>query len=414
MESTLDQLEIKSRYLSKSLVFNNPFTRIVDLGMHPFADTFISKNQLEYAEPVFPLSCGLDEKSGLIFNEYLTPDSSRYNLYDYSYTSSNSDFSRKHWIEFAAYTSTVLNKSSRIMEVGSNDGFLSLKLKDLGFEILGVDSSGAMAKIANELGVETVEATFSHKIANDLQSTRGLFDCLIANNVLNHANDPLDFLQGVDQILAPDGVFIFEVPYWLDLFESGHFDQIYHEHVSYFTVKSIRSLLEPINFKIVKISHVDYHGGSLRVIAARTTNTSKNEDASVRSMIESEVALGLFRAETYEQFRKRISIERARVMTAIYDHVTRIPEIPIIGVGAAAKANTLLNFYGLDSSLLFAVTDSSPFKQGKYTPLTRIPIVSDDVFREFSEVTALILSWNLSDKLKHTLLGLNPKIRFLR
>jgi SAM-dependent methyltransferase len=300
------------------------------------------------------------------------------------------------------------------MEVGSNDGFLSLKLKDLGFEILGVDSSGAMAKIANELGVETVEATFSHKIANDLQSTRGLFDCLIANNVLNHANDPLDFLQGVDQILAPDGVFIFEVPYWLDLFESGHFDQIYHEHVSYFTVKSIRSLLEPINFKIVKISHVDYHGGSLRVIAARTTNTSKNEDASVRSMIESEVALGLFRAETYEQFRKRISIERARVMTAIYDHVTRIPEIPIIGVGAAAKANTLLNFYGLDSSLLFAVTDSSPFKQGKYTPLTRIPIVSDDVFREFSEVTALILSWNLSDKLKHTLLGLNPKIRFLR
>jgi hypothetical protein len=101
-------------------------------------------------------------------------------------------------------------------------------------------------------------------------------------------------------------------------------------------------------------------------------------------------------------------------MTAIYDHVTRIPEIPIIGVGAAAKANTLLNFYGLDSSLLFAVTDSSPFKLGKYTPLTRIPIVSDDVFREFSEVTALILSWNLSDKLKHMLLGLNPKIRFLR
>jgi len=414
MESTLDQLEIKSRYLAKSLVFNNPFTRIVDLGMHPFADTFISKDQLEYAEPVFPLSCGLDEKSGLIFNEYLTPDSTRYNLYDYSYTSSNSDFSRKHWGEFAGFINKILEKSSRIIEIGSNDGFLALKLKELGFEVLGVDSSAAMAKIANELGVETVEATFSHKISIDLLSTRGEFNCLIANNVLNHANDPLNFLQGVDQILAPDGVFVFEVPYWLDLFESGHFDQIYHEHVSYFTVKSIKSLLELINFKIVKISHVDYHGGSLRVTAARATNTSATEDVSVSSMIESECALGLFREETYVQFRKRISIERARVMTTIYDHMTRSPEVPIIGVGAAAKANTLLNFYGLDSSLLFAVTDSSPFKQGKYTPLTRIPIVSDEVFQDFSEVTALILSWNLSDKLKHMLLELNPKIGFLR
>ncbi len=130
-------------------------------------------------------------------------------------------------------------------------------------------------------------------------------------------------------------------------------------------------------------------------------------------MIALEKSKGLFNKDSYSSFRRRIQSERSRIMTIIHDHITKTPDVPIVGVGAAAKANTFLNYYGLNSSYLLAVTDSSPLKQGKYTPLTRIPIVSDEIFANYTEVSALILSWNLSDKLKTVLLGLNPKIRFL-
>jgi len=414
MENTLDQQEIKSRYLTKSLVFGNPVSQIIDLGMHPFADTFISHDQLSFAEPVFPLSCTLDEVSGLIHNEYLTPDVWRYNLYDYSYTSSNSAFSRNHWSDFAKFIKELLaSDSQKIVEVGSNDGFLCLQLKELGFDILGVDSASAMCKIANDSGIETIEASFSSDSAYEIKEKKGSYDCLIANNVLNHANDPLDFINGVDILLNQKGYFVFEVPYWSDLFDSGHFDQIYHEHVSYFTVFSIKNLLSLAGFCILNVSRVDYHGGSLRIVAGRFSDYQKGESSEVESTITLEKSKGLFKIDSYSDFRRRIQSERSRLMTTIHEHIIKTPDVPIIGVGAAAKANTFLNYYGLNSSFLLAVTDSSPLKQGKYTPLTRIPIVSDEIFANYTEVSALILSWNLSDKLKTVLLGLNPKIRFL-
>lgn len=414
MESTLDQQEIKSRYLTKSLVFGNPVSQIIDLGMHPFADTFISHDQLSFAEPVFPLSCTLDEVSGLIHNEYLTPDVWRYNLYDYSYTSSNSAFSRQHWSDFAQFIKKLLiNANSKVVEVGSNDGYLCLQLKELGFEILGIDSASAMCKISNASGIETIEASFSRDSANEIKERNGGYDCLIANNVLNHANNPLDFISGVDILLNPKGYFVFEVPYWSDLVDSGHFDQIYHEHVSYFTVFSIKNLLSLVGFCILNVSRVDYHGGSLRIVAGRFSDYQEGESSEVESSITLEKSKGLFKIDSYSDFRRRIQSERSRIMSTIHEHIIKTPDVPIIGVGAAAKANTFLNYYGLNSSFLLAVTDSSPLKQGKYTPLTRIPIVSDEIFANYTEVSALILSWNLSDKLKTVLLGLNPKIRFL-
>ena len=346
---------------------------------------------------------------------HLTDANERYNLYDYSYTSANSDFSRQHWINFAKEVSSELKLSpnTKIVEVGSNDGFLSSQFQKLGHKVIGVDPSHYMVRIAELNGVKTLPEIFTSESSNDIKNLTKEVDLVCANNVLNHSNDPLDFVRGVNNILGPDGVFVFEVPYWMNTINSGKFDQIYHEHVSYFTVKSCNELLKKTGFEIFNIEVVDYHGGSLRVYAKKMPNVwdMQKQNDIVREMIEKEVEAGLFKLEIYENYMLDIINKRNKFLNKIYEIKSQGKHI--IGVGAAAKGNTFLNFYGIDKNVLDYVTDSSPHKQGKYTPITRIPIAPDEIFSEYDEVFAVILSWNISASLKNKLTSINNKVQYL-
>lgn len=393
------------------LITGGPVVKIIDLGMHPYADTFISKEQLGLSEPVFPLEVYLNPISGQIQLGYITNDFERYNLYSYSYTSANSQFSRDHWDNYYTTIKERFDiKNKKVIEIGCNDGYLLNQFSGKNF-ILGVDTSKQMCNIMSEKGIKNINDSFNEKLAKQIKNEHGSVDLIIANNVFNHSNNPLDFARGVAELLSDNGVFVFELPYWEDTFKSKKFDQIYHEHVSYFTIKSSYNLLKLVGLEIFDFEKVDYHGGSIRVFSRKSKNPALLDKIS--STIKCEEELGLFKPETYILWQKELLEKRNLFLKRLYDIKTNFPDVPVIGVGAAAKANTFLNYYKLDASILKYITDSSDFKQGKFTPLTRIPIVSDDIFKDYAEVYALILSWNISISLKQILLKLNSKIKFI-
>jgi 2-polyprenyl-3-methyl-5-hydroxy-6-metoxy-1,4-benzoquinol methylase len=401
-----------SQFVDSCLITGQPVSKILDFGQHPYADTFVAENQLNLSEPVFPLQVNLCAESGSIQLGYVSHAEDRYNLYSYSYTSSNSATARTHWENYAKELDQKFPIEGFIVEIGSNDGYLLRQFQRPTTKILGIDSSAEMCTVANLAGVETINALFDQTLSQQIRDQHGPARLICANNVFNHANDPVAFARAVSKLLADDGVFVFEVPYWLSMIESGRFtDMVYHEHPSYFTVKMAWNVLSAAGLEIVDYDVVDYHGGSLRVVAQRTLNG--RQPIKVEDAIARETQIGLFDTRFYEIVQRRFEQQRDSWLHNFYQLRLQEPEAVFIGVGAAAKANTWLIWHGLNKTHLKYVTDASAFKQGKYTPLSRIPIAGDEVFAQHDAPYALILSWNIGEGLKKAILNINPRTRFI-
>jgi SAM-dependent methyltransferase len=343
---------------------------------------------------------------------YVSNAEARYNLYSYSYTSSNSKTARDHWDEFATTIKSKYNTAGLVVEIGSNDAYLIRQFNNESTATLGIDSSSAMCELAKSQGVDAVQALFHPNVAYDLVPKYGRAAVVIANNVFNHANDPVEFAHGVSFLLDKDGVFVFEVPYWLEMVRSGRFtDMVYHEHISYFTIKSLHNLLAIAELEIVDFDVVNYHGGSLRVVAKKTSGAGVPEKVS--NAIHAETTAGLFDPDFYVGLQKKFEQQRNAWLAKFYQILQDEPDAVIIGVGAAAKANTWLAWHGLNKTHLHCITDASEHKQGKYTPLSRIPILDDNEFAKHPNPYALILSWNIGAGLKQALLRINPNTRFI-
>lgn len=387
------------------------FREIINLGMHPFADTFIKKDQLNKSEPIYPLKCYLNQKNCLISNSIITDDETRYNLYEYSYTSSNSLVSRNYWKQYAKkiIKNFNINSKTKILEIGSNDGYLIGQFRQKTKKILGVDASNYMVKLANKKNIKTVKYIFNIENANKIKNKFGYFDLIIANNVLNHSNKPLDFIKGVSNILSKNGVFIYESPYWYNLVKMKKFDQIYHEHVSYFTAKSSFNLLKKNHLEIFDIEKTPYHGGSLRVYSRYSNIVKKNKITN--SFIKKEEEIKLFDPKTYKKFMHQLNLKKLKFLKKIINFKSK--GFKIVGIGAAAKANTFLNFIGLNNLIIDYITDSSAHKIGKYTPLTRIPIFSDQKIKKEKKIYAISLAWNLSYMLEKKIKMINKNLKFI-
>jgi SAM-dependent methyltransferase len=331
-------------------------------------------------------------------------------MYDYSYTSSNSEYARSHWNTFAEETLTSSAADTKVLEIGSNDGFLLGCFLARGCRVLGFDSSESMCKIANDNGIPTINSIFGLEEARRLMKSESSFDLIIANNVLNHANNPLDFLHGVEKLLANDGRFVFEVPYWLSSVQTGNFDQIYHEHISYFTISSLSKIIQLTNLTISDIQLNEYHGGSLRVTLVRG---GKNHEHKWSDLMEAELNASLENLETYRVFMTEVRKKRSKLLSRIHQIVLTEPNALIILAGAAAKANTFINYYKLDSTLIHCITDNSPHKIGKYTPLSRIPIVEDQSLTGLENIYVLTTAWNIVDIIKDRIAKSNPTAKVL-
>jgi 2-polyprenyl-3-methyl-5-hydroxy-6-metoxy-1,4-benzoquinol methylase len=395
----------------KKIINNIKSHKIIDLGVHPYADTFIKKTDLSKNEPIYPLECYLNTRTGFIFNKVVTSAKDRYNLFDYSYTSSNSKYSQLYWKNFYNFIKkNILKKSDKILEIGSNDGYLCQQFKNNGYKTIGVDASEKMVNLANKNNIKTYNLIFDKKNSQILKKKFGKFDIIIANNVLNHSNDPFDFIKGVEKILAEKGHFVFEVPYWLILVKNKKFDQIYHEHISHFTVKSVFFLIKKSSLSIEDIRISEYHGGSLRIVCKKNGTNNKY---IIKKFLDEEYKFKLFEVSTYKKIQENLKTRKLKFLKKIID--LKLKRKKIFGIGAAAKANTLINYLKLDKELIDGVTDISPLKVNKFTPLSRIPIYHDNFLKKFNEkIYVLILSWNISKILLTKLKLINKKIIFIK
>ena len=373
---------------------------VIDLGMHPFADTFIPSDRLSEPDLCYPLIVDQCEACGQVQSRTYTSAMNRYDgPVSYSYTSANSETSRRHWTEYAKEMINVadLHMGDYIIEIGSNDGFLCRQFIDQGCLTVGVDASTRMAELAGSQGVPTITGLWGTELVKKVVGLlRNRPKLVVANNVLNHANDPVDFVRAVADLLAPDGLFVWEVPDWDRLVTSASFDQIYHEHVTYWTAQSATTLLATAGLSAVDIIPVEYHGGSLRILARHGKRLSTYAHP----------------CHDYSEFRQRVHDRRTRFLRSFYTQLDRDAD-PVVCVGAAAKANTFLTYYHLDATLVDCVTDASPEKTGKFTPGTRIPILPDNIFAEYERPYAIVTAWNLIEPIRQRLNAINPHITYL-
>ena len=386
---------------------------ILDLGIHPNSDTFITKNFLKNTEPLEQLICCLCKKCGMVQNRNLVNEHQRYNLYDYSYTSANSKFAKKHWDDLANFLFKLLklNNKNKLLEIGSNDGYLAKNFQNKNINSVCVDASKKMVGLSKSIGLKSYVGIFNFNFSKILKINEGKFDLVIANNVFNHSNNPNDFLKGVKNLLTKNGSFVFEVLYWKDIVKNKRFDQVYHEHISHFTAKSINKQLNSNKFRIHKIYRNDYHGGSLRVIAKRFNKKDKNMTKELKKFITAEKNMGLFDLKIYSNFQKYLYNLKIQFNNKIFELLSK--GYKIIGIGAGAKSNTFLNFMRLDHNSVIYITDVSKHKINKYMPLSRIPIKSDKILKKYKKVYALILSWNMDERLIKKLKKINKNIKII-
>ena len=368
---------------------------VVCLGYHPLADTFLSNELLYGPEVSYPLELGSCRSCGHVFTLYSVSAVERYQKQDYSYDSSNSKVSISHFKEFAQVVlpETRLRPGALIVDIGSNVGTLLSHFQDLGYaNVLGVEPAGNIAALAVAAGIPTINDFFAGSVVKKLCAA-GPVQLLLSANVVNHADDLGGLLRTASEVLASDGVFVFEVPYLLDLIKSTAFDTIYHEHVHYYGVKPLASCLRHHGFSIFKIENLDYMCGSIRVFVRQGGAHS----AAIHSIIASEEEFGLYELETYREFMGRVR----RVKLTVNAHLAQIRADggKIIGIGAATKGNTFLNYCRLDSDTISYIADASPLKIGKLTPGSHIPIVADQDI-DASATHALILPWNIASMLQ--------------
>lgn len=412
MVLTLEKIMMQFTSNNTSLLSGHETVPIIDLGHHGFADSFYPIELKDTASKTVPLVCCLDKTTGLVQLQNITMAKDRYDLVEYSYTSSNSYISRKHWNNFFNSVKSKINlQGGYILEIGSNDGYLLSLFKQITNNVTGVDASTTMVFEANSRGIATVHGVFgdSEELNPNIGGAERKFDAIIANNVLNHANNPLKFVKEISSLLTKDGSFIFEVPYWYNTISSLRFDQIYLEHITYFTVESLEYLLSTADLYINEVELVDYHGGSLRVYASFKKECSLNKS----NFLALENKLKLKDESTYFSYMNQINQVRDSFLKNLNSYRNEEPASTIFGIGAAAKANTLLTYYGLNSQSIEFIVDSSPFKQGKITPVSLIPIVDDQILVSVSNGVGVILAWNLSNDLKDKLRSINKSLQFL-
>jgi SAM-dependent methyltransferase len=369
--------------------------KVVDLGYHPLADTFLPEELLFGPEVSYPLQLGSCRSCGHVFTLYSVSAVDRYQKSDYSYDSSNSEVSKAHFKEFteAVLAEKTPGPNGLVVDIGSNVGTLLSHFQSFGCRnVIGVEPSGNISALALQAGVPTINDFFCERVVGPLRDA-GPVQVLLSANVLNHADDLGALLTTAKGVLADDAVFVFEVPYLLDLIQGTAFDTIYHEHVHYYGIKPLTAALQRHGFSVFKIDRIDYMCGSIRVY----TRVGGRHAAAVDSMIDAERAFGLYEAATYDAFMGRVR----KVKTTVLAQLAQIRAAggKIIGIGAATKGNTFLNYCRLDSDTIAYITDASPLKIGKLTPGSHIPIVGDHEI-DRAATHALVLPWNIAPMLQ--------------
>jgi 2-polyprenyl-3-methyl-5-hydroxy-6-metoxy-1,4-benzoquinol methylase len=369
--------------------------------MSPLCQTHIAPDQLNEMERFYPLHAYVCDRCFLVqLDEFVAPSAI---FTDYAYLSSYSDTWVEHARRYAQLMRTrfQLTAGSLVAEVASNDGYLLQHFVSAGIPVLGVEPAANVADIAMKKGVRTVVEFFGLKTAEKLRQRFGQPDLLLGNNVLAHVPDINDFVAGMKVLLKQGGVITMEFPHLLQLMHQNQFDTIYHEHFSYLAFFVVESIFRHHGLRLFDVEELSTHGGSLRIYACHDEDPSHPTLPAVAELIRKERAHGLSDLATYAQFEERVKETKRAILDFLI--AAKRQGKRIVGYGAPGKGNTLLNYCGIRTDFLDFTVDRNPLKQGKYTPGTRIPILSPDAIRDAKPDLVFILPWNLKDEICESL-----------
>jgi len=364
--------------------------KILDLGSTPPANAYLKKEDLVKTEKSFPLvlyfcrTCSLAQlldvvDPGILFK-------------DYHFLTSASFPSVEHFKHYAkeAVLPFILSPNDLVVDIGGNDGTLLSYVKDVA-RVLNVDPADNLASLSEENGVPFYPAFFTSKTADDIIAKYGQAKVVTANNVFAHVDELRDVFNGVAKLIGEDGVFIFEVHWQKHFIEEGAFDQIYHEHLCFHSLHALKHLVESAGMKIFDVQIVPTQGRSLRVFAAKDRAASPN----VERILAEEKTAGMTNKNTLRSFAQKIETNKNKLI-ALLKELKKAGK-KIVGYGAPAKGNTLLNYYGIGPDILDYLSDTTILKQGLYSPGMHIPIVSPEKLIIDQPDYILLLAWNFKD-----------------
>jgi hypothetical protein len=365
--------------------------------MSPLANSYLKPEELHQAEAFYPMHVYVCETCYLVqLPEFESP---QHIFGDYAYFSSYSET----WLKHAkTYVEQMIERfgfdsGSQIVEIASNDGYLLQYFKEKGVPILGVEPAKNVAKIAQEAGIPTIVKFFGIQTAKELAAQGKHADLLVGNNVLAHVPDLNDFVGGMKILLKPQGLITMEFHYLRQLLTKNQFDTIYHEHFSYFSCIAVEKVFADHGLTIFDVEELPTHGGSLRIYARHTEDETKPITSRVKELRDRELQEGFNKLETYTSFAQRVQ-ETKRTLLEFLIQAKREGK-SIVGYGAPAKGNTLLNYCGIRSDFMDYTVDRSPHKQGHFLPGTHIPIYHPDKIKETKPDYVVILPWNLKDEI---------------
>jgi len=366
----------------------------LDLGFAPPSNAYLELDELSKPEIYFPLkirvcdNCWLVQTEDYIGSKYLFSDK-------YAYFSSVSS----SWLLHAKkYSKKIikdlkLNSKSNVIEIGSNDGYLLKNFINSGIPCIGIEPTKSTADSAIKSGVKVIRKFFRKKLALNLSTKGKKADLVIANNVYAHVPDINDFTIGLKTILKKNGTTTLEFPHILKLIKHHQFDTIYHEHFSYLSLNSVIRIFSKAKLKVWKVEELSTHGGSIRVYGCHK-NDKRKIHKSVKKLLQKEKHFGLKKLKTYLNFQIKVNKIKDNLTKFLIEKKNKRQNV--VGYGAAAKGNTILNFAGIKSDLLPAIFDAAKSKQRKYMPGSHIPILNPRYFKNFNPKYILILPWNLS------------------
>ena len=370
---------------------------LVDLGMSPLCESYVSASQLNQMEPFYPLHVYVCDKCLLAqLEEYVSPEAI---FTEYAYFSSYAD----SWLRHSkAYTDLMVDRfgldaHSLVIELASNDGYLLQYFAEKGIPVLGIEPARNVAKVAIEKGIPTLVEFFGEKLAQDLAAQGKTGDLILGNNVLAQVPGLNDFVKGMKVLLKPRGLITMEFPHLVRLMDENQFDTIYHEHFSYFSFLAVERIFAAQGLTIFDVDELPTHGGSLRIYARHAEDATKPVSPRANDLRDREVAAGLRQMSTYAAFSEKVKETKRKLLECLI----RIKRDGgrICGYGAPGKGNTLLNYCGVRTDFLDFTVDRNPYKQGKFTPGTHIPILAPDRIQETRPDFVFILPWNFKDEI---------------
>ena len=374
----------------------------IDLGISPPSNAFLTKKALDKPEASYPLKVMVCDCCWLVQTEDFVRADEMFSM-DYAYFSSFST----SWLNHAkSYVDSItsrlnLDENTTVVEIAANDGYLLQYVKNKGIPCYGIEPTHNTAKAARDKGIEIIEDFFNVTKAEQLVKQGRQADLIVANNVLAHVPDINGFVEGFSILLKVNGVSTFEFPHLLNLIEKYQFDTIYHEHYSYLSFTTTCAILKSNGMTVFDVEEIKTHGGSLRVYAQRSDTGKQPVSKSVSELQKKENEIGISSLQFYEGFQKKaehIKLEFLSFLTK-----TKQSDKKVVGYGAAAKGNTLVNFSGVGPDLLSYVVDKNIEKQGKYMPGSHIPIVEESRLKIDQPHYVVIFPWNIQQEIMEQL-----------